>query len=403
MAEPGLKIEEVFKKVRIAVREKTKGEQTPWESTSLTGDFYPAGEKPSASATAAALPAVQPAQPHQLALAKPEPQPALQYEDADQRLIRTFKGHTWRVRSVAFSPDGRTALSGGCGEEPILFICDTGSLMLWDTASGRELRSFAGHSSEVGSVAFSPDGRLALSSDNSTIRLWDIASGRELHSFAGALNNLTTDVASAAISPDGRTMLSGHCDQGSRHGCLRGSLILWEIASGRELRRLDNSANSVRSVAFSPDGRFAFSNTAQLWDIASGRELPNFKGHAFYSYSVAFSPSGRTVLSGSDKTLILWDVASGRELHTFSGHAETVNSVAFSPDGRFALSGSYDKTLKLWDIVSGGELRSFAGHTSAVSSVAISPDGRFALSGSLDDTLKLWDISEWTQPQEARR
>ncbi len=77
MAEPGLKIEEVFKKVRIAVREKTKGEQTPWESTSLTGDFYPAGEKPSASATAAALPAVQPAQPHQLALAKPEPQPAL--------------------------------------------------------------------------------------------------------------------------------------------------------------------------------------------------------------------------------------------------------------------------------------------------------------------------------------
>ena len=45
MAEPGLKIEEVFKKVRVEVREKTKGEQTPWELTSLTGDFYPAGER----------------------------------------------------------------------------------------------------------------------------------------------------------------------------------------------------------------------------------------------------------------------------------------------------------------------------------------------------------------------
>ncbi len=53
LAEPGLKIEEVFKKVRIAVRAKTKGEQTPWESTSLTGDFYPAGEKVSAPKSAA--------------------------------------------------------------------------------------------------------------------------------------------------------------------------------------------------------------------------------------------------------------------------------------------------------------------------------------------------------------
>ncbi len=73
MAEPGLKIEEVFKRVRIAVREKTKGEQTPWESTSLTGDFYPAGEKPAAPAAAQTEPPL-PVKPQQTAAAKPEPQ-----------------------------------------------------------------------------------------------------------------------------------------------------------------------------------------------------------------------------------------------------------------------------------------------------------------------------------------
>ncbi len=60
MADPGLKIEEVFKKVRIAVREKTKGEQTPWESTSLTGDFYPAGEKVAAPEAAQQIAAAKP-------------------------------------------------------------------------------------------------------------------------------------------------------------------------------------------------------------------------------------------------------------------------------------------------------------------------------------------------------
>lgn len=62
LAEQGVKIEDVFKKVRISVIASTRGEQTPWESTSLTGDFYPAGlaaPAPLASAPAS-LPVVPP-------------------------------------------------------------------------------------------------------------------------------------------------------------------------------------------------------------------------------------------------------------------------------------------------------------------------------------------------------
>ena len=114
-------------------------------------------------------------------------------------------------------------------------------------------------------------------------------------------------------------------------------------------------------------------------------------------------PRGHTALSGSnDFEMKLWDLDSGRELRSFTGHQDQINTVAISPDGRTALSGSNDKTLMLWDIASGRKLRSFTGHTNYVTSVAISPDGRMALSAG-DTTLRLWDVSEWTQPQEARR
>ncbi|RMF80262.1 MAG: hypothetical protein D6737_08520, partial [Chloroflexi bacterium] len=92
-------------------------------------------------------------------------------------------------------------------------------------------------------------------------------------------------------------------------------------------------------------------NTLILWDVASGAEIRRFEGHSAAVVSVAFAPDGNTALSASgDNTLILWDVATGERLRTFAGHTNRVNSVAFSPDGRSTLSGSDDRTLRLWRI-----------------------------------------------------
>ncbi len=201
-------------------------------------------------------------------------------------------------------------------------------------------------------------------------------------------------VHSVAFSPNGRFALSGSSDN---------TLKLWDVATGKELRSFSGHANVVSSVAFSPDGRFALSgsedSTLKLWEIATGKELRSLGGNnsglLSYLLSVAFSPDGRFALSGSyDNTLKLWELATGKELRSFSGHAGWVNSVAFSPDGRLVLSGSNDKTLKLWDVTTGKELRSFGGHTAQVSSIAFSPDGRFALSGSWDGTARIWDVKK---------
>ncbi len=294
--------------------------------------------------------------------------------------IRTFRGHIAPVNSVAFSPDGKMALSGSA---------DT-TLKLWDIATGDVIRTFTGQeNSRANCVAFSRDGKTALSGGQSFLNRWNVATGQEVGAFPVRAN----DVASIVISPDGVTALSGDWDN---------ELTLWDIATGDGIRRFPGHIGPVTSVAFSPpDGKMALSGswdeTVMLWDIATAHSIRSFPSHGGHVNSVAFPPhDGSTALSGGDdNTLKLWDVATGDRIRTFSGHIGPVTSVAFSPqDGSTALSGGDDNMLKLWEIATGDVIQTFIGHTAAVKSVAFSPDGRNVLSGSADRTLKLWALPQ---------
>ena len=85
-------------------------------------------------------------------------------------------GHSFFVKSVAFSPDGKTLASGS----------DDDTIKIWDVATGKELRTLSGHTSVVNSVAFSPDGKtLASGSGDGTIKLWEVESGKTVQTFTG--------------------------------------------------------------------------------------------------------------------------------------------------------------------------------------------------------------------------
>ncbi|MCP4213267.1 MAG: hypothetical protein GY765_01365, partial [bacterium] len=280
------------------------------------------------------------------------------------------------VNAVAFSGDGNRIVSGSSDY----------TLRLWDVASGREIRTFTGHTGSILSVAFSVDGETVVSaSKDKTLRLWDANSGRKIRTFKGH----TEWVRSVAFAGDGKTFVSASDDA---------TLRLWEVKSGREIRTFTGYPHWVGAVAFSGDGKnFIFVNnykTIHLWNASSGREIRTFKGHTEWIKSVAFRGDGKAFVSASiDKTLRLWDVASGRKIKTFTGHTNAVWSVAFSGDGKTFVSAGYDNTLRLWDASSGREIRTFTGHTDHVLSVAFSGDGKTFVSASDDDTLRLWNIN----------
>lgn len=116
-----------------------------------------------------------------------------------------------------------------------------------------------------------------------------------------------------------------------------------------------NISNPNYSVAFSPNGRTLAAGcengTVMLWDTASGTEIRALQDRSSSVLSVAFGPDSRIIALGNwDDRIRIWDVASGTEKRILQGHSDLVSSVAFSPDGRTLASGSWDGTIRLWQM-----------------------------------------------------
>jgi WD40 repeat protein/serine/threonine protein kinase len=298
------------------------------------------------------------------------------WETATGRELHTLRGHAHVVYAVAFSPDGRTLASGG----------EDQTVWLWEAATGRALRVLRGHTDHVHGVAFSPDGRtLASAANDRTVRLWDITTGRELLTLRGHAQW----VNGVAYSPDGRVVASA-----GEEGAVR----VWDTATGQAVRILPGHSGVIKRVVFSPDGKTLAAaegeGTVQVWDLATGRGLLTLRGHSQWVNGVAYSPDGRTLVStGFDRTVRLWDAATGRELRTLRGLTADARSVAYSPDGRHIAAAAVDESIMLWDLSADREAIILGGHADVVTGVAYSPDGRTLVSTGSDRTVRLWDAA----------
>jgi hypothetical protein len=288
--------------------------------------------------------------------------------------IRTISGHEGSVASMAYTPDGRSLLSGSWDR----------TMRLWDLSTGNQLRVFDGHRNVVYGVAVLRNGRQAVSAgDDRQLKFWSLGDPHPLRELKGHQG----EVWSVALLPD---------DSGALSGSLDCTLKLWSLADGTVLRTFQYESK-VFSVAIVPGGAVAVSaatNVLQSWSLADGTRIRTFVGHEGAVKAIVALPDGRHALSaGDDGTIRLWDLPFGNELKKFIGHKKKVSSVAVSSSGRIALSGSEDLSAKLWDLSTGQVIQSFEGHRDPVESVAIAPDGRTAVTGSRDRTINLWDLT----------
>jgi WD40 repeat protein/tetratricopeptide (TPR) repeat protein len=306
--------------------------------------------------------------------------------------IKRLEAHVAPVTALGISPDGRRAISASCRRESYA-SCKEGQFIIWNLERQRPLHSFEGHHDRINDVIFSPDGNTVLStSEDRSLRLWDAAIGREQRVL---LDDDYEYISAAAFHPDGKT-IAFNIDNA-------GTIVLWDLETWGETRRLRGHTGWSSNLKFSADGKYLLSAGVDmkilLWEVASGDLIHKYEqGHDGAVTSVAFAPDGRSFVSGAhDSTVIRWSIDPVVIQQRLSGHREGVWAVAVRSDGRVALSGSADDQMIAWDLQTGAVRQTFQQHTDRIWDVAFSPDGYQALSGSSDKTMILWDVETGEQ------
>lgn len=242
---------------------------------------------------------------------------------------------------------------------------------LWSVGQGMAIRT----------VEYSPLGdTVATACDyQDGVWLWDAATG---NSIAKLCDTAVSD-GLAVFSPDGANVLV--------------------LAMFYDLRLLHIASSATkakyrgRNARFSPDGSQIVSachGEAKIWDTETGVTIASLKGHQDSVRTTAYSPNGRFIVSASeDGTAIVWNTATDLIAHTLRGHHDSVRSALFSPDSRLIVTTSEDKTARIWSTVTGEEIAKLEGHERGITNAAFAPDGRLVATASRDKYVRIWDAT----------
>lgn len=337
-------------------------------------------------------------------------------------------GNSPGVYALAFSPDSSLLASGS----------ESGAIRLWDTGSGREIRTLSSHTNGINSLLFLDDGKvLASASNDHSIRLWSIPSAQLLRTL-----HADNSVLSLAAAPDGVTFVAGDYARfitlwnTSRDDPLEkwriatavgggsvaylangrfvalatenGEVDVHDPASGNDFLTLntceEKNPSNCKSVGatFSRDGELIAistrNRTIEIWDAQHARKLREFPTGAALIVSLAMSPDNSTLVTAADDgNLVFWNVTNGRAVYAPSGFKSSPSAkLLYSADGKLLAVGGRGE-ITVFDVVKRAALYTLtaqatkvAGSNGLFDALAFSPDSRQLAASTGDGTIRLW-------------
>jgi WD40 repeat protein len=377
--------------------------------------------------------------------------------------------HSGEIRSIALSPDGKQLASGS----------EDATIKLWDITKGSSLKCFKGHSYGVTMIAFSPDSKemlmLASASQDQTVRIWDAATGATIQVIetgqmirciifspdgkqliSGAddatvriwdiINNVAVPaqilsghilpIYALAISSNNKQLASGSCDRTIRIWDLaievttptskndpvkdsyfvsspdskllafvvrqRKALHIWDFVTESTIMTSVCFPGMISQMKFSPDSKQLLCSTTDdmfvVLDVATGANIHTLKRADPYVLKLwvdfALSSHSQQLVFATKNNLVkVWSFITQAVTQTFVGHSDTITVVAFLTNNIRIVSGSLDRTVRIWDLATGLIVHTLQGHAAGINSVIFSHDDKQLVSHSFDQTFRIWDIA----------
>ena len=333
-----------------------------------------------------------------------------------------------RIKTLAVSPDGKTAFASNDNDQPRVFDLATGSVLfslnwggievgafspdgqmivvqqgsdvvVFDTATGKHLRTIKGpltNSWSHGLLVFTPDGKaIATITDSKDIHLIDFESGKLIRDYVHENPEPTNTfplVLAVAFSPDGKLMATGGYSKVKDDYFAR----LWDVETGKEVRRFlhGKQGSGIASLEFSPDGKTLATLGTQagvllrLFDVDTGklrRAFPKDDGVRPDRGSVAFSPDGKTVAAATN-SIRLYDTTTGEERLRIDQRASDLHF----RDGGKTLTAAVAGAIYRWDTATGKSLIP-EGADCAVTQTLVTPDGSRVITCGQYGEAHVWD------------